>query len=161
MLPCEFRGKEIDDHEQQENITEQCSVDKEHQSEEAQDPEDKEHKALEKQLGAEQDNAQVIQASCSCNVFRKVPLANNLLVFRFGQNYIVDASISKFLISFERPMRRSNLFVSNIIVTIHIGHHVMPFRETDSNELLHPKLSPLFILNSISTWVALLISYLA
>ena len=52
-----------------------------YQSEEAQDPEDKEHKALEKHLEAEQDNAQVMQASCSSNVFKEVPVANNLLVF--------------------------------------------------------------------------------
>ena len=161
--PClifldEFRAREIDDNQEEENIAEQCSIDKEHQSEEAHNPEKEEGKALEKPLEVEQDNAQVIQPSWFPNVSHKVPLANNLLVFQFGQNYIIDASISKFLISFERPIRRSNLFVSNIIVTKHIGHHVVPFKDTDSNKLLQPKLSTLFHLNFISTWVALSIS---
>ena len=53
MLPYEFRAKEIDDHEQQENIAEQCSVDKEHQTQEAHNPEKQECKALEKSLDVE------------------------------------------------------------------------------------------------------------
>ena len=101
LLPYEFRAKEIDDSQEQENIAEQCSVDKEHQSEEAeqdivqvmqpsyspnvfkeaQNPEKEKSKALEKPLEVEHDNAQVIQPSKSSNVSHKVPLANNLLVF--------------------------------------------------------------------------------
>ena len=61
MLPYEFRAKEIDDSQEQENIAEQCSVDKEHQNDEAQNPEESKHKALDNQLEAEQDIAQVMQ----------------------------------------------------------------------------------------------------
>ena len=145
LLPYELRAKEIDDNEEQENIAEQRSVDKEHQSEEAQDPENKYHKALEKPTEEEQDGAQVIQPSCYSNVSHKVHLADNLLALQFGQNNIFDASISKFLISYERPIKKSNLFVSNMIIPKHIGHHVVTFRETDSDKLLQPKLSSCLI----------------
>ena len=56
---------------------------------------------------------------------------------------------------------KSNLFVNDKIETKAISHHIAQFRETDSNKLLQQKLSPLFHLKSIYTWVALLISYLA
>jgi hypothetical protein len=39
LLPYEFCAKEVDDHQGHKNIAEQCSVDREHQSEESQDPE--------------------------------------------------------------------------------------------------------------------------
>ena len=160
-MSYEFRAKEIDDNQEQENIAEQRSIEKEHQSEEAQDSENKYDKALEKPVEEEQDGAQVIQPSCYSNVSHKVHLADNLLALQFGQNNIFDASISKFLISYERPIRKSNLFVSNMIIPKHIGHHVVPFRETNGDRLLQPKISQLFHLNCISTWVTLLISYLA
>ena len=103
-----------------------------------------------------------MQPSCSPNVFEEVYPTNNLLIFRFGQNYIVDASISKiFIRNIERPIMKGNLFVSDKISTKTIGLHITQFRETDSNKLLQQKLSPLFHLKSIYTWVALLILYLA
>jgi hypothetical protein len=161
ILPYEFRAKQIDEHQQQENIAEQCLVDKEHQSKEEQDPEKKEDKALEHHPKVGQVIIHVIQPSCSANIFKDVSLANKLLIFRFGQTYIVHASISNiFIRNIERPIMKCNLFVSSKMVTKHIGQHVVPFRETDSDKLLPPKLSTLFHLNSISTWVALLISYL-
>ena len=43
----------------------------------------------------------------------------------------------------------------------HIGQTIAPFMKTDNDLLLQPKLSPLLYLKSISSWVALLISYLA
>jgi hypothetical protein len=47
------------------------------------------------------------------------------------------------------------LFVSsNKKITNHIDQHVVPLRETDSNKLLQPKLSTMFHISSISTWVA-------
>ena len=83
------------------------------------------------------------------------------LHIRFGQNYIVDASISKiFIRNIERPIVKSKLFVSDKIATKAIGYHVIQFRETDSSKLLQQKLSPLFHLKFVFTWVALLISYL-
>ena len=55
----------------------------------------------------EQDIVQVKQPSCSPNVFEEVCLASNLPIFRFGHNFIVDASIRNILISnFEGPMMR-------------------------------------------------------
>jgi hypothetical protein len=56
---------------------------------------------------------------------------------------------------------KGNLFVSNKNFTNHIGQRVVPLRETNSNKLLQSKLSMMFHINSISTCVALLISYLA
>ena len=44
----------------------------------------------------EQHIVQVTQPSCSPNVFEKVCLASDLPIFRFGCNFIVDASIGKF-----------------------------------------------------------------
>jgi hypothetical protein len=58
-------------------------------------------------------------------------------------------------------MKKGNLFVSNKIVAKHIGQHIVPFIETDSELLLQPKLSPLHYLKLISKWVALLVSYSA
>ena len=155
VLPNEFRAKEI------ENIAEPCSVGKEHQREEAQSPEKEEDKALENYLEAKQGIVQVMPSSYYANVFKEVQVTNNVLIFRFGQNFIIDASISKILISFERPIERSNLVVANKILTKHIGEHIVPFRETDNNKLLQSKFSPVFHMHVISTWVALLVSHLA
>ena len=58
-------------------------------------------------------------------------------------------------------MKKGNLLVRNKIVTKHIGQYIVPFKETDSDLLLQPKLFPLLYLKFISNWVALLISYLA
>ena len=91
-----------------------------------------------------------------------VCLASDLPIFRFGRNFIVDASIRKILISnFERPMKKGNLLVSNKIVIDYIGQPIAPFIKTDNDLLLQPKISPLLYLKFISIWVALLISYLA
>jgi hypothetical protein len=138
LLPYEFRAKEVDDHQAPENIAEQCLVDREHQSEESQDPEQQEYKALDNHQKGEQDIVSVMHLSRSSNVFKEVSLANNLLVFRFGQNYIVHTSISKFFIrNIKRPIMRRKLFgSSNKIVTNCIDQRVVPLRETDSNKLL-------------------------
>ena len=105
----------------------------------------------------EQHIVQVTQPSCSPNVFEKVCLASDLPIFRFGRNFIVDASIRKILISnFERPMKKGNLLVSNKIVIDYIGQPIAPFIKTDNDLLLWPKLSPLLYLKFISNWVALL-----
>jgi hypothetical protein len=47
MLPYEFCAKEIDEYPQNKNIAELSSVEKEHQSEESQNPENKEDKRME------------------------------------------------------------------------------------------------------------------
>ena len=109
-----------------------------------------------------QDIVQATPPSCSPNIFEEVCLASNLPIFRFGQNFIVDASIRKILLSnFERPMKKGNLLDSNKIVMEHIGQPIAPFIKTNNDLLLQPKLSPLLYLKFISSWVALLISYLA
>jgi hypothetical protein len=76
---------------------------------------------------AEQGIVRVIQLSRSSNFFKEVHPANNLLIFRLDQNYIVDASISKILIrNFERPIMRGNLFVSNkllLIISVNVLSH--------------------------------------
>jgi len=51
--------------------------------------------------------------------------------------------------------------VSNKIVIDYIGQPIAPFIKTDNDLLLWPKLSPLLYPKFISSWVALLISYLA
>ena len=119
-------------------------------------------KALGSYPKAEQDILQVTPPSCSPNIFEEVCIASNLPIFRFGHNFIVDASIRKILISnFQRPMKKGNLLVSNKIVTKHIGQYIVPFKKTDSDLLLQPKLFPLLYLKFISNWVSLLASYLA
>ena len=91
-----------------------------------------------------QDIVQATPLSCSPNIFEEVCLASNLPIFRFGLNFIVDASIRKILLSnSERPMKKGNLLVSNKIVMEHIGQPIVPFIKTDSDLLLQPKLSPL------------------
>ena len=103
-----------------------------------------------------------MQSSCSPNILEEVCLASNLPIFRFGQDFIVDASIRKILISnFQRPMKKGNLLASNKVVIEHIGQPITPFIKTGSDLLLQPKLSPLLYLKFISIWVALLISSLA
>lgn len=95
-------------------------------------------------------------------IFEEVCLVSNLPIFRFGQNFIVDASIIKIHISnFEIPMKKGNLLVSNKIVIEHIGQPIAPVIKTDSDLLLQPRLSTLLYLKFISIWVALLIYYLA
>jgi hypothetical protein len=102
MLPYELHVKEVNEHERQENIAEQCSVEKEHQSKGAHDPGKHEDKALENHPEVGQVIVHDIQPSCSTNIFKEVSLANNLLIFRFGQKYIVHASISN---SFRRTSK--------------------------------------------------------
>src|SRR3954467_9653386 len=94
-----------------------------------------------------------IQPSCSSNMNKEVCLASNLSIFRFGHNFIVDATIRKILITnLERPMKKDNLLVSNTIITEHIGQHIESLRETGSELLVHQKLFPLFHLKFIYTW---------
>ena len=105
----------------------------------------------------EQDVLQMAPLSCSPNIFEEVCIASNLPIFIFGRNFIIDASIRNILISnFERPMKKGNLLVSNKIVTKHTGQYIVPFKETDSDLSLQPKLFPLLYLKFISNWVALL-----
>ena len=63
---------------------EPSSVDIDHQSNGAQDPENEEEKALDNYLEAGQGIVQIMQPSYSPNVFEEVYPANNLLIFRFG-----------------------------------------------------------------------------
>ena len=58
-------------------------------------------------------------------------------------------------------MKKGNLFVSNKIVTEHIGQPIAPFIKTDTDLLLQSMLSSFLYLKFVSTWVALLVSYLA
>src|SRR4051812_15300555 len=132
-----------------------------HPSNSVQDPA-KEYDTLESHPKLEHIIIKFIQPSCSSNVNKEVCLASNLSIFRFGHNFIVDATISKILITnLERPMKKDNLLVSNTIITKHISQHIVSLRETDSDLLLQQKLFPLFHLKFIYIWIALLVSYLA
>ena len=137
-------------------------MDEDLQTNDARNQEKDDDKALGSYPKAEQDILQVTPPSCSPNIFEEVCLAINLPVFRFGHDLVVDAYIRKiFIRNIERPMKKGNLFVSNQMVTKHIGQHIASFRKTNSKKLLQPRLSPLLYLKLISNWVALLISYLA
>ena len=106
----------------QEQVAEQVRLTKTFKDDEAWNAEKEDDKALGSHPKAEQDIVQVTPPSCSPNIFEEVCLASNLPIFRFGHNFVVDASIRKILISnFERPMKKGNLLVSNKIVTKHIG----------------------------------------
>ena len=132
-------------------------MDKDLQTNDARNQEKYDNKVLESYPKAEQGILQVTPPSCSPNIFEEVCLAINLPVFRFGHDLVVDAYIRKiFIRNIERPMKKGNLFVSNQIVTKHIGQHIAPFRKTDCEKLLQPRLSPLLYLKFISNWVAFL-----
>ena len=162
FLPYEFRAIEIDELQEEEQVAEESLVDKYLQTNDARNQEKDDDKALRSYPKAEQDILQVTPPSCSPNVFEEVCIASNLPIFRFGRNFIIDASIRNILISnFERPMKKGNLLVSNKIVMEHIGQPIAPFIKTNNDLLLQPKVSPLLCLRFISNWVALLISYLA
>ena len=64
MFPYEFRAKDINELQVQESIAEPSSVDIEHQSDEAQDPEEEEEKALENNPEAGQD---IIKSTPPCD----------------------------------------------------------------------------------------------
>src|SRR3954466_15301026 len=134
-------------------MTEQDSFNDEHQELESGDMEqnpEKEDGTLESHQNLEQAIIQFTQPSCSLNTYEKVYLASNLSIFRFGHNIIVNATISKILITnLERPMKKDNLLVSNTIITKKIGQNIAPFRETDSDLLLQQKLFLLFHLKFI------------
>ena len=129
-------------------------------SDEARDPE-KEEEALENYSEVEQCIVPVVQPSSPSNVFTKVHLADSLLNFRFGQNHIVDAPVSKILINFERPIEMSNLFVRNDLVTNHDSQHMVSFIEANSDNLSKPKLFLSCQLNFVFIWTTLFVSCLA
>ena len=132
------------------------------QSNDARNQEKDDEKMLGSHPKTEQDVIQMAPLSCSPNIFEEVCLAINLPIFRFGHDLVVDAYVRKILISyFERPMRKGNLLVRSKIVMEHIGQPIAPFIKTDNDLLLQPELSLLLYLKFVSTWVALLVSYLA
>ena len=80
MLPYEFCAKDDE--------AGQCSVNEERTGEVTRDPEE-EAEALESYPETEQSIVPVVPLSSSPSVFEEVRLADNLLVFRSGQNYII------------------------------------------------------------------------
>ena len=95
FLPYEFRAIEIDELQEQEQVAEESLVDKYLQTNDARNQEKDDDKALGSYLKADQDIIQVTPPSCSPNIFEEVCLASNLPIFRFDQNFIVDASLEK------------------------------------------------------------------
>jgi hypothetical protein len=96
MLPYEFRTKEIDEHPHNENIAEPSLVEKEHQSEEAQDLEKKENKKLENHQEVEQDIVQVVQRPHSPNVIdfdnKKILIRSDQTESTNGKNVVIDTN---------------------------------------------------------------------
>jgi hypothetical protein len=94
MLPYEFCAKEIDEHPQNENIAEPSSVEKEHQSEEAQDLEKKEDKKLENHQEAGQDIVQIVQPPYSPSMIdfdnKKILIRSDQTEFTKGKNIVTD-----------------------------------------------------------------------
>ena len=109
----------------------------------------------------EQSIVPVVPLSSSPSVFEEVRLANSLLVFRSGQNYIIDTSTSLILVNFKRPIEMSNLFVRNNLVTNYAGPHILPSIEANSDNLSQPKLFSSCWLNFIFIWTTLLVTCLA
>ena len=162
FLPYELRAVETDKLQGQEQVAEQSSADKNLQSNDARIQEKDDEEALGIHPKEKHDIIHHMQSSCSPNVFVEVCLASDLPMFRFGHNFIIDASIRKIIISnFQTPMKKGNLLVSNKIVTKHISQYIVPYKETDSDLLLRPRLSLLLYLKFISNWVAFLIYYMA
>ena len=83
----------------------------------AQDPEE-EVEALESYPETDRNIVPLVVTSHSPGVFEEVRLAKNLLVFRFSQNYTIDASSSAILIDVERPVEISNFFLGIILSLI-------------------------------------------
>ena len=94
------------------------------------------------------------------DVFEEVRLANILLTFRSGQNYIVDASTIMILINVERPIKMSNLSSRNNFFTNHASQHIVPFMEANSDNLSQSKLFPSCRLSFIFIWATLIVSCL-
>jgi len=123
----------------------------EQQRDGAQDPEEEN---LEGYESAEQDIIQVVQSSCFSNIIEEVNVTSILPIFQSGHRFIIDSSFSNFFIrNHERLIEKSDLLVSNQIITKHIGQHIMPSRGTDNASLLQSKLSLLIYSNFISTWI--------
>ena len=70
-------------------------MDKYIQTNDAQNQEKDDDKALGSYPKAEQDILQGTPSSCSPNIFEEVCLAINLPIFRFGHDLVVDAYIRK------------------------------------------------------------------
>ena len=93
-----------DEHQEHKRAAKQSSLEN-HLSDEARNKDKDEDKTLESHPKLEQAIIQFTQPSCSSNVNEEVCLASNLSIFRFGHDFIIDASISKILITnLERPM---------------------------------------------------------
>jgi hypothetical protein len=94
MLPYEFRAKEIDDYPLEENMAEPSSVEKEHEIEEAQNPENKEDKKLENHQEVEQDIVQFVQRPHSPNVIdfdnKKILIRSDQTESTNGKNVVID-----------------------------------------------------------------------
>ena len=95
FLPYDFRAIEIDKPQGQDQVAEQSLTVMDLQSNDARNQEKDDEEALGSHPKAKQDIVQVTPPSCSPNIFQEVCLASNLPIFRFGQNFIVDASIRK------------------------------------------------------------------
>lgn len=59
--------------------------------------------------------------------------------------------------SVQRPNEEGILLVDNEIKSDCIGQHIMPYLEADNNNFSKLNLSPMFTVDFISTWVALLV----
>jgi hypothetical protein len=83
-------------NQQEENIAEPSSVEKEHQNEDAQDLEKKEDNKLENHQEAEQDIVQVVQPSYSLNMINfdnnKIIIRSDQTGFARGKNVVLDDS---------------------------------------------------------------------
>jgi hypothetical protein len=94
MLPYEFRAKEIDEIPQNENIAEPSLVEKEHQSEEAQDIEKKEDKKLANHQEAGQDIVQIVQPPYSPSMIdfdnKKILIRSDQTESTKGKNVVLD-----------------------------------------------------------------------
>jgi hypothetical protein len=107
MLPYEFRAKEIDEIPQNENIAEPSLVEKEHQSEEAQDIEKKEDKKLENHQEAGQDIVQIVQPPYSPGMIdfdnKKILIRSDQTESTKGKNIVIDNNAAPRMIMPKNP----------------------------------------------------------
>jgi hypothetical protein len=111
VLPYEFRAKEIDEIPQNENIAEPSLVEKEHQSEEAQDIEKKEDKKLENHQEAGQDIVQIMQPPYSPDMIdfdnKKMLIRSDQTESTKGKNIVIGNNAAPRMIMPKKSRSRS------------------------------------------------------
>ena len=107
--------------------------------------------------GARRGNNTKIRDLHFSDTINKVQSISSLPNSQFGDIVSIATSISDALASSVKTLIEEGILIVDDGINLYcICQHIMPYQETDNNILSTLKLSPMFILDSISTWVAVL-----